>query len=189
MDEALKNKLNSKSVTWDSVSNNKDTIDTENIKKKKSDLTTSEAGARKTPLCGNIRSPDKLDPENTNRTKKRHQRKGRPGNKFMANLIFFSVIVGKVALGKEVGGLVEKNKIEKGNLPPPFQNELSEKEVIRRQIDGEIFRAYKCQKESMSTAEFSLNPPPECRTEDGSAYHKLRRRHKSCKESEESQLR
>ena len=88
------------------------------------------------------------------------------------NLIFFSVIVGKVALGKEVGGLVEKNKIEKGNLPPPFQNELSEEEVIRKQIDGEIFRAFNCQEESMSTAEFSLNPPPECRIEDGSAYHR-----------------
>ena len=67
---------------------------------------------------------------------------------------------------------MEKNKIEKGNLPPPFQNELSEEEVIRKQIDGEIFRAFNCQEESMSTAEFSLNPPPECRIEDGSAYHR-----------------
>ena len=91
---------------------------------------------------------------------------------FISNLIVFSVIIGKIALGKEVGGLLERNRIEKGNLTPLLQNELSEEEVIKRQIDSDIFRAYKCQEESMSTAEFSLNPPPECRTEDGSAYHK-----------------
>ena len=33
MDEALEIKLNSKSVTWDTISSNKDTVDTENTKK------------------------------------------------------------------------------------------------------------------------------------------------------------
>ena len=42
--------------------------------------------------------------------------------------------------------------------------------MLNEQIDGEIIRAYDCQEESMSNAEFSLNPPPECRKEDGSAY-------------------
>ena len=42
--------------------------------------------------------------------------------------------------------------------------------MLNEQIDGEIIRAYDCQEESMSNAEFSLNPPPECRKEDSSAY-------------------
>ena len=42
--------------------------------------------------------------------------------------------------------------------------------MLKEQIDGEIIRAYDCQEESMSNAEFSLNPPPECQKEDGSAY-------------------
>ena len=167
MDEAFKSKLDSKSVTWNTINNNEDTIDKENENKDKSDITTSkETRKLKTSLCDNISSPDRTDPGNIARAKKRHQRKGRPGNTFIPNLIFFSVIVGKIALGKEVGGLLEKNRIEKGNLPPLLQNELSEEEVIKRQIDGETFRAFKCQEESMSTAAFSLNPPPECRTED-----------------------
>ena len=90
----------------------------------------------------------------------------------MSHLIIISVIIGKIALGKEFGGLLEKSRIEKGNLTPLLQNALSEEEVTKRQIDGEIFRAYKCQEVSLSIAECSLNPPPECRTEDGSAYHK-----------------
>ena len=115
MDEAFKSKLDSKSVTWNIISNNEDTIDTENKKNKnkdKSDITTSEE-ARKTSLYGNISSPGRMDPENITRTKKRHQRKGRPGNTFIPNLIFFSVIVGKIALGKEVWGLLEKNRIHR----------------------------------------------------------------------------
>ena len=67
---------------------------------------------------------------------------------------------------------MEKNRIEKGDLSPPYQNEQSKEEMIRQQIDGEVIRAFNCQEESMSTAEFSLNPPPECRKEDGSAYHR-----------------
>ena len=44
--------------------------------------------------------------------------------------------------------------------------------MIKQQIDGEVIRAFDCQKESMSNADFSLNPPPECRMEDGSAYNR-----------------
>ena len=44
--------------------------------------------------------------------------------------------------------------------------------MIKQQIDGEVIRAFDCQKESMSTVEFSINPPPDCRKEDGSAYHR-----------------
>ena len=65
-----------------------------------------------------------------------------------------------------------QNKIEKGNLLNQYLIEQSNEEMLREQIDGEIIRAYDCQEESMSNAEFSLNPPPECRIEDGSAYHR-----------------
>ena len=65
-----------------------------------------------------------------------------------------------------------RNRIEKRNLPKLYQIEQSKEELLREQIDGKIIRAYDCQEESMSNAEFSLNPPPECRKEDGSAYHR-----------------
>ena len=87
-------------------------------------------------------------------------------------LICFSIIVGKVALGKEIGGLFDRNRIEKRSLTPLHQNALSKEKTTNKQIDGEAFRAYKCEEENMSTAEFLLNPNPECRTEDGSAYYK-----------------
>ena len=176
MNKVFNSKPDSKKIDWNIISNNEDTLDIDdenNNNKDKSDITTSEKARKlKTSLCGNIGSPERTDPESLARAKKRHQKKDRLGSTFISNLIVFSVIIGKIALGKEVGGLLERNRIEKGNLTPLLQNELSEEEVIKRQIDGEIFRAYKCQEESMSTAEFSLNPPPECRTEDGSAYHR-----------------
>ena len=53
-----------------------------------------------------------------------------------------------------------------------YRTKQSNQEMLREHIDGEIIRAYDCQEESMSNAEFSLNPPPECRKEDGSAYHR-----------------
>ena len=65
-----------------------------------------------------------------------------------------------------------QNRIEKGNLPNPYLIEQSKEEMLRTQIDSEVIRAFDCQEESMSNAEFSLNPPPECRKEDGSAYHR-----------------
>ena len=73
-----------------------------------------------------------------------HQKKGKRGNKLMSYLIFFSIIVGKVALGKEIGGLFERNRIEKGSLTPLHQNALSKEETTNKQIDSEAFRAYKC---------------------------------------------
>ena len=65
-----------------------------------------------------------------------------------------------------------QNRIEKGNLPNQYLIEQSKEEMLREQIDGEVIRAFDFQEESMSNAEFSLNPPPECRKEDGSAYHR-----------------
>ena len=67
-----------------------------------------------------------------------------------------------------------QNRIEKGNLPKPYLIEQSKEEMLREQIDSEVIRAFDCQEESMSNAEFSLNPPPECRKEDGSAYFRHR---------------
>ena len=90
----------------------------------------------------------------------------------MPYLVCFLVLIGKFMLGEETGELCETKRIKKGSLKPLHQNALSKEETTNKQIDGEAFRAYKCEEENMSTAEFSLNPPPECRTEDGSAYCK-----------------
>ena len=122
MDEAFNSKLDSKNVAWNIISNNEDTIDIDdgnNKNKDKSDITTSEKARKlKTSSCGNIGSPDRTDPESLVKAKKRHQKKDRLGTTVLPNLIVFSVIIGKIALGKEVGGLLERNRIEKGNLTP-----------------------------------------------------------------------
>ena len=44
--------------------------------------------------------------------------------------------------------------------------------MIKKKIDEETIQAFDCQEESMASAEISLNPPAECRREDGSAYQK-----------------
>ena len=83
------------------------------------------------------------------------------------------ILFGKVALSEENEEYFKTNKIQKGNIIPLHQNDSTQQRISKRQIDEESFRAYKCEEENVSTAEFSLNPPPECRREDGSAYYKL----------------
>ena len=65
-----------------------------------------------------------------------------------------------------------QNKIQKGNLPSQYTGEKNNEDMSREEIDDEIIGAYDCMEDSMSNAEISLNPPPECRVEDGSAYEK-----------------
>ena len=91
---------------------------------------------------------------------------------FITKFILFSIIIGQVAIAKEIGGLMVQIKIQKGNLPSQYLVEQSDENIIRKQIDEEVIRAYDCMEESMSNAEISLNPPSECRIEDGSAYHR-----------------
>ena len=94
------------------------------------------------------------------------KREVRSRKEFIAKCILIFVIIGQVAIAKEIGGMVVQNKIQKGNLPRQYLIEQSDEEMIREQIDEEIIRAYDCMEESMSNAEFSLNPPSECRMED-----------------------
>ena len=90
----------------------------------------------------------------------------------VTKFILFSIVSGRCATAKEIEGLTIENKIQKGNLPDKYFVEQSNKEIIREKIDEEIIRAFDCMEESMASAEISLNPPSECRIEDGSAYHR-----------------
>ena len=47
----------------------------------------------------------------------------------MPYLICFLIIIGKVALGKEIRELFETNRIEKGSLKPLHQNALSKEKT------------------------------------------------------------
>ena len=68
--------------------------------------------------------------------------------------------------------MVTQNGIQKGDLPSQYFDEKRNEELVRKHKDEEIIRAYDCMGESMSNAEFSLNTPPECQIEDGSAYQR-----------------
>ena len=91
---------------------------------------------------------------------------------FLTKFILFSIIIGRCATAKQIEGMTIQNKIQKGNLPDKYFVEQSNEQIIREKIDEEIIRAYDCMEESMASAEISLNPPSECRIEDGSAYHR-----------------
>ena len=67
-------------------------------------------------------------------------------------------------LGLRVCQYFKSNKIQKGNIKSLHQNTSFEQRINTRQIDDESFKAYKCdEEEDVSTAEFLLNNPPECK--------------------------
>ena len=70
-----------RSSTWDTLSRNKNTEDTEETKKEEAGLETSETEAKKASLGG--KSTSKLNP---NKIIRRQQRKIGPGKEFIANL-------------------------------------------------------------------------------------------------------
>ena len=90
----------------------------------------------------------------------------------ITKFILFSIIIGQATFAKEIGGMMVQNKIQKRNIPSQYTGEKSNEDMSRGEIDGEIIEAYDCMEDSMSNAEISLNPPPEYRIEDGSAYQK-----------------
>ena len=66
----------------------------------------------------------------------------------------------------------ETNKIHRGNVKTEHHNRTEEQRLDKRHIDEDSFKAYMCNEGSdLSTAEFSLNDPPNCNREDGSAYY------------------
>ena len=90
----------------------------------------------------------------------------------ITKFILFSIIIGQATFAKEIGGMMVQNVIQKENLPSQYRSEKSNEDMSRGEIDGEIIEAYDCMEGATSNAEISLNPPPECRIEDGSAYQK-----------------
>ena len=84
----------------------------------------------------------------------------------ITKFILFSIIIGQATFAKEIGGMMVHNSIQKGNLASQYTGEKSSEDMSREEIDGEIIRAYDCMDNSMSSAEISLNPPPECRIGD-----------------------
>ena len=65
-----------------------------------------------------------------------------------------------------------QNNILKGNPPGQYTGVRSNEDMSKEEIDDEIIAAYDCMDDSMPSTEISLNPPQECRIEDGSAYQK-----------------
>ena len=57
---------------------------------------------------------------------------------FITKFILFSVIIGRFATAKEIGGMGIQNKIQKGHQPNQYLVEQSNEEIIREKIDEEI---------------------------------------------------
>ena len=169
-------------VFWDSLSQPEENIETNTSEidvdsrkyESKSDLIWNNKYITKT-----VKNIPSLKKDNKKMIKLRRD--------FVTKFILFSIIIGRCATAKEIGGLTVQNKIQKGNLPDNYFVEQSNEKMIREKINEEVIRGYDCMEESMASAEISLNPPSECRIEDGSAYHRptiglSRRKHKFLKE-------
>ena len=102
----------------------------------------------------------------------RHHRKGKLGHKIMLYISCFLISFGKMTLGAENKTYVRTNNIHKENIKPLHHNRFEEQRLDKRHIDDGTFKAFMCNEEAdVSTAEFSLNDPPRCSREDGSAYY------------------
>ena len=98
-------------------------------------------------------------------------------------IILLSLAIGRCATAKSIEGSPVGNKIERGNLANGYFIEQSSRDIIKEKIDEETIQAFDCMEESMASAEISLNPPSECKREDGSAYKK--NHHEACSSSGE----
>ena len=87
---------------------------------------------------------------------------------------FFLILSGNVTMCAENKTTIniETNKILRKDAKIEHYNKTGEQRLDKRHIDEDRFKAYMCNEESdLSTAEFSLNEPPTCNRDDGSAYY------------------
>ena len=89
---------------------------------------------------------------------------------FLTKIILLSLVIGRCATAKSIEGPSVKDKIERGNLANGYFIEQSSRDIIKEKIGEETIQAFDCMEECMASAEISLNPPSECKREDGSAY-------------------
>ena len=89
----------------------------------------------------------------------------------VSKFILLFVLIEQVAIAKEIGKTLTQNSIQKGYIQNKYFYEENNEDPVGKKND-EIIQAFDCMGESMSNAEFSRNTPPECRIEDGSAYHR-----------------
>ena len=71
-------------------------------------------------------------------------RKVRSRSELVSKFILFFVLIEQVAIAKEIGKTVTQNSIQKGDLPSKHFNEESNEELVRKQKDEEIIKAYDC---------------------------------------------
>ena len=103
----------------------------------------------------------------------RHHRKGKLGPNMMFYMSCFLMLSNNPTLGAEnETKFTETNKISKGDVKTKHQYRSEEQRLDKRHIDEGSFKAFMCnEEEDVSTADFSLNDPPRCNREDGSAYY------------------
>ena len=87
---------------------------------------------------------------------------------------FFLILSGKVTMCAENKTTmnIKTNNILRKDTKIGHYNKTGEQRLDKRHISEAGFKAYMCNEESdLSTAEFSLNEPPTCNRDDGSAYY------------------
>ena len=83
--------------------------------------------------------------------------------------IILSLALGRCVSAKSIDGLSVENNIKRENPTNKYYNGHEERNLREKRIDEELIQAFDCEEEDMANAEISLNPPPKCNREDGSA--------------------
>ena len=117
-----------------------------------------------------IHAPSTTDDEKR-ATMTSQNKRNRSKKMSLTNIILFSVIIGK-AFTKKIGGLLAENNLLKGDSHGQFTDARDKEDMNEKAIVDEVIGAYNCLDDSMPSTKISLNPPQECKIEDGSAYKK-----------------
>ena len=112
-------------------------------------------------------------PRNRN-SASRKQKEGRTKLSRMICMSLFLVLSSNITMCAEnrMSMNTDTNEIMRKNVKMENSNKTGVQRLDKRHISEDKFKAFECNEETdLSTAEFSLNEPPACNRDDGSAYY------------------
>ena len=104
----------------------------------------------------------------------RQQKEGRMKLSRMFRVSLFLILSSNITMCAEKKPTmnIDTNEILRKDIKVENHNNTGVQRIDKGHINEDIFKANKCNEEiDLSTAEFSLNEPPTCNRDDGSAYY------------------
>ena len=129
---------------------------------------TNDSSEEKDPL-NSLASEENFD-INNGKTGNKLKKGFRIKKDFLTKFIILSLALGRCVSAKSIDGLSVENKIKQEKPTDKYYGVQGGRNLREKRIDEELIQAFNCEEEDMANAEISLNPPPKCNREDGSAY-------------------